>query len=185
MHKLHAKVYLIFYQPMILGHQQPFLPHQQQQKQPPQQQPQQQQHPFHNSTLNMTSTTTSTTTTSSSMAPGLAPMTMTSTPSVASSQVQQQQQQQQQQQTQQQTLPPHSGDRFENGVPRPPPSSGLQPNQSPTTLPQTMSNTVQAEKSESSNPTTGDYLTSFYKHHKCFSQCFLRFSVKIVIITER
>ena len=184
MHKFHAKVYLIFYQPLILGHQQPFLPHQQQQKQPPQQQPQQQQHPFHNSTLNMTSTTTSTTTTSSSMAPGLAPMTMTSTPSVASSQVQQQQQQQQQQ-TQQQTLPPHSGDRFENGVPRPPPSSGLQPNQSPTTLPQTMSNTVQAEKSESSNPTTGDFLTSFYKHHKCFSQCFLRFSVKIVIITER
>ena len=115
----------------------------------------------------MTSTTTSTTTTSSSgaMGPGMSPMTMTSTPSGQSSQVQQQQQQQQQQ-TQQQPLPPHSGDsRFENGPPRPPggpasgvpaPGSGLQQNQnSPTTLPQTMSNTVQADKSESSNPTTG------------------------------
>ena len=90
------------------------------------------------------------------------PMTMTSTPS--SSQVQQQQaQQQQQQQPGQPQVPPQQqqqqpgGPGFGPGGPSAGPGASLQQQQqqNATTPQQTMSNTVQADKSESSNPTTG------------------------------
>ena len=93
------------------------------------------------------------------------PMTMTSTPS--SSQVQQQQAQQQQQQQQQPgqpQVPPQQqqqqpgGPGFGPGGPSAGPGAASlhqQQQQNAPTPQQTMSNTVQADKSESSNPTTG------------------------------
>ena len=106
------------------------------------------------------------------LASGGMPSTMTSTPS--SSQIQQQQAQQQQQPTQQAQQPQQQQQQQpipSTGVPGGPgfgpggPSAGpgapslqQQQQQNAPTPQQTMSNTVQADKSESSNPTTGTKL---------------------------